>query len=65
MAAFAICETCGDVMEFSDPGMLDRLGAWGAQNGFAAIRTTIEIRGRCSRCINFRETADLAAGRRN
>lgn len=48
--AFAICETCGQVDEFADEVVTERLQGWAAQNGFAASRTTVEIRGLCAKC---------------
>ncbi|MBA5777170.1 transcriptional repressor [Stappia sp. F7233] len=48
--AFAICEDCGQVNEFSDDVVADRLGAWAHDHHFAAAKTTIEIRGRCAGC---------------
>lgn len=48
--AFAICEACGHVSEFSDTEVTERLGAWAGKNGFAASKTTIEIRGECRGC---------------
>jgi Fur family zinc uptake transcriptional regulator len=50
MIAFAICQTCGDVVEFSDGTVRERLEAWTARNGFSAVKTTMEIRGICNRC---------------
>jgi Fur family transcriptional regulator, zinc uptake regulator len=49
-AAFAICETCGRVDEFSDEIVQSRLADWSSRNGFAITRTTIEIRGTCAAC---------------
>lgn len=50
LIAFAICEDCGQVNEFSDEVVRERLGAWSATNGFKADKTTIEIRGHCADC---------------
>ncbi len=50
LIAFAICEDCGQVDEFSDAVVRERLGAWSAENGFKAEKTTIEIRGHCVNC---------------
>lgn len=50
MTAFAICETCGDVVEFADEAMKRRLDARMSEFGFSAARTTIEVRGTCARC---------------
>jgi len=49
-AAFAICEACGRVDEFSDETVQSRLADWSSRNGFAITRTTIEIRGTCAAC---------------
>jgi len=45
MIAFAICEGCGQVDEFSDAVVRERLDAWSAEHGFRAEKTSIEIRG--------------------
>lgn len=50
--AFAICEDCGDVKEFTDEAITRRIGAWTRNNAFAANKTTIEIRGRCAGCAS-------------
>jgi len=50
MIAFAICETCGQVDEFSDEMVVERLSAWTGGHGFKPHKTTIEIRGTCSAC---------------
>ncbi|TYR31537.1 transcriptional repressor [Mesorhizobium microcysteis] len=51
LIAFAICEDCGQVDEFSDEVVRERLGAWSSQNGFKAEKTTVEIRGHCASCL--------------
>ena len=48
--AFAICETCGQVDEFSDEQVAERLSGWAAGHGFHPHKTTIEIRGTCATC---------------
>lgn len=50
VAAFAICSDCGQVTEFSDAMIEERLGGWAAKSGFHAAKTTIEIRGHCAAC---------------
>lgn len=50
LTAFAICETCGRVDEFSDEVVKERLGAWAKSHHFTAERTTIELRGKCKGC---------------
>lgn len=49
--AFAICERCGKVAEFSDPNVEQSLGAWVTDNHFKPTRSIIEIRGECGACI--------------
>lgn len=50
VTAFAICDGCGSVDEFHDHAIEDRLSAWQSKAQFKPTKTTIEIRGRCSRC---------------
>ena len=50
LVAFAICETCGQVDEFSDELVKERLAAWSKRTGFRPSKTTIEIRGQCKAC---------------
>ena len=52
VAAFAICDTCGQVREFSDAEIDARLQSWTEQTGFKPSRTTIELRGLCARCVD-------------
>jgi Fur family zinc uptake transcriptional regulator len=49
--AFAICEHCGKVDEFSDDVVRTRLDGWAEASGFRATRTTIELRGQCKDCL--------------
>ena len=51
LIAFAICESCGKVDEFADAVIEERLGSWAKNDGFKVERTTMEIRGRCSDCL--------------
>ncbi|MBO6717044.1 MAG: transcriptional repressor [Rhizobiaceae bacterium] len=48
--AFAICEGCGQVEEFADAEVFDRLATRARDSGFKADKTTIEIRGKCAAC---------------
>ena len=48
--AFAICGVCGQVTEFSDETVEQRLGEWASEHDFHADKTVMEIRGTCSRC---------------
>lgn len=50
LIAFAICENCGQVSEFSDDVVRDRLAGWADAQGFVMKRTTMEIRGECRAC---------------
>jgi Fur family zinc uptake transcriptional regulator len=50
LTAFAICEGCGRVDEFSDDVVRKRLDAWADTAGFTPRQTTIEVRGRCAGC---------------
>lgn len=50
LTAFAICDECGRVDEFSDAVVEERLGAWAQAHDFHAARTTIEMRGACAAC---------------
>ncbi|WP_026379150.1 Fur family transcriptional regulator [Afifella pfennigii] len=48
--AFAICEACGKVTEFSDPALQKQIGAWTRRHDFLPARTTLEIKGLCAAC---------------
>ncbi|MGV8937034.1 MAG: Fur family transcriptional regulator [Allorhizobium sp.] len=48
--AFAICNACGQVDEFHDHAIDDRLAGWARGKHFKAEKTTIEIRGLCRTC---------------
>jgi Fur family zinc uptake transcriptional regulator len=50
VAAFAICETCGQVDEFADEVVSERLSSWAKAKGFHADKTGIELRGQCAVC---------------
>jgi len=50
MAAFAICESCGLVREFTDPHIGERLAHWSDDHAFSAKKVTVEIRGLCGAC---------------
>jgi Fur family zinc uptake transcriptional regulator len=50
MIAFAICEGCGQVSEFSDAEIARRLSRWTTAHAFRPSKTAIEIRGRCRAC---------------
>ena len=50
LTAFMICETCGDVVEFHDHTIEDRLKGFAKDRNFKTGKTTIEIRGTCAGC---------------
>ncbi len=50
MAAFAICESCGLVTEFTDPHISERLSRWSDGHAFCPKKVTVEIRGLCETC---------------
>ncbi|MDQ6433788.1 Fur family transcriptional regulator [Mesorhizobium sp. LHD-90] len=50
MIAFAICEKCGQVDEFSDDMVESRLSGWSKDHAFKLSKTTIEMRGTCAQC---------------
>lgn len=50
MAAFAICDNCGLVTEFSDPSINERLSQWSDDHAFCSKKVTVEIRGICEAC---------------
>ena len=51
MTAFAICDTCGQVSEFSDHAVGEQLDEWVGANGFVAKKAVIEFRGTCAKCL--------------
>ncbi len=50
LVAFAICESCGQVIEFHDHEVDHRLMDWLKLQKFKAEKSTIEIRGHCANC---------------
>ena len=51
MTAFAICDRCGQVAEFSDHAVGEKLDEWIGASGFAAKKAVIEFRGTCAKCL--------------
>jgi Fur family zinc uptake transcriptional regulator len=49
-AAFAICEGCGQVSEFSPNEAMHHLRDWAREQDFTLARATIELRGTCRNC---------------
>jgi len=52
LIAFAICEKCTQVTEFSDSAIENLVGAWSLQNDFKVSNTTLELRGLCAKCAD-------------
>jgi Fur family zinc uptake transcriptional regulator len=50
MAAFAICEECGSVKEFTDSLISERLSHWSDAHAFCPKKVTVEVRGLCESC---------------
>nr|WP_304363601.1 Fur family transcriptional regulator [Jiella sp. LLJ827] len=55
--AFAICQKCARVWEFSDPAIEGRFAAWAADTDFEIASATIEISGLCAACRKAGEGA--------
>lgn len=51
LITFAICEACGQVDEFSDVTVEERLTGWARDHSFKLSKTTIEMRGTCADCL--------------
>jgi Fur family zinc uptake transcriptional regulator len=51
LIAFAICGECGQVDEFSDDMVEERLRGWAGDNRFRLAKATIEMRGTCANCL--------------
>ena len=50
MIAFAICDNCGQVTEFSDHYVGHQLDDWVRSTGFVPKKAVIEFRGTCAKC---------------
>jgi len=51
LVAFAICDNCGQVDEFSDAIIEKRLKGWATDHSFKLAKATIEMRGTCANCL--------------
>jgi Fur family transcriptional regulator, zinc uptake regulator len=49
-SAFAICEKCGSVTEFSDDAVMERLRGWSGRAKFSPSKMVVEVRGVCAAC---------------
>ena len=54
MAAFAICDACGAVSEFTNSQIGERLAIWSGTHSFSPKKVTIEVRGLCESCAETR-----------
>ncbi len=50
LSAFAICDKCGKVDEFTDHVLGQRLEGWADNNGFNASHSVVEMHGTCAAC---------------
>jgi Fur family zinc uptake transcriptional regulator len=50
VAGFAICDDCGQVVEFAGKKISSQLKSWEKDSGFSVHKTTIELRGICASC---------------
>ena len=50
--AFAICDHCKSVLEFTLPGSNKTLSSWARKTEFTVDNTCLEIHGRCSDCTD-------------
>lgn len=48
--AFAVCGSCGTVLELEDPALLELLTRIAADKGFRIDRSMVELLGNCSPC---------------
>jgi hypothetical protein len=63
---FAICNTCGSVMEFDQAEIGRRSSMWGTlQSSFSLERTTIEVRGKCRTCALGEVSTDTSTEKPN
>lgn len=53
IAAFAICDQCGQASEFSEPDIEECVQRWTKKNHFLPTKTTLEIRGLCATCAHI------------
>jgi len=51
MAAFAICDRCGQAAELSDHAIEHMLEDWVRSTGFQPKKAVIEFRGTCAKCL--------------
>jgi Fur family transcriptional regulator, zinc uptake regulator len=50
LSAFAICDGCGKVDEFTDLVLRQRLQGWADTKGFSATHSVVEMHGTCVVC---------------
>lgn len=59
IAAFAICDVCGCIEEFTENSLSQCLGQWAKHHAFSMRNTTIEIRGQCATCGGYNRQANF------
>ena len=50
--AFAICDNCGHVDEFTDQDLARCLGRWTQGHAFSLNQSTVELHGLCASCAS-------------
>lgn len=50
-AVFAICDACGEVIEFDSAAAIKALQSWSTGAKFHVRSMTLELRGRCAKCV--------------
>ncbi|MDL5035752.1 Fur family transcriptional regulator [Comamonas sp. Y6] len=50
LRAFAICDQCGHVDEFSERGLGRCINRWTKNKAFSLLSSTIELHGKCADC---------------
>ena len=50
-AIFSICSDCGEVTEFHQDDVVTELQAWASARAFEVSSMTIELKGRCAKCV--------------
>lgn len=53
LIAFAICDQCQQVTEFSDEIIENQVAQWSGDHRFQNTNTTLELRGICAECRNI------------
>ena len=51
---FTICDACGSVQELADDDLISAINSLTGKRGFSLRESVIELRGKCSVCVNQR-----------